>query len=459
MTTYSYERLAELDKKFIWHPFTQMKDWVRDGITIVEEGEGCLIRDVKGREFIDGVSSLWCNVHGHRRKEIDDAIRSQLAKIAHSTFLGLSNVPAILLAEKLIQIVPAGLRRVFYSDSGSEAVEIALKMAYQFWAQTGKPGKKKFLKLENAYHGDTIGSVSVGGISLFHELYKPLLFDTFGSPSPYRYRWPTGSDPERVREESLREMEKILRKHADEIAGVIIEPLMQGAAGMIDQPKGFVRGVSELAKRYHTLLIFDEVATGFGRTGRMFASEHEGVSPDILTVAKGITGGYLPLAATITTEEVYEAFLGEYAECKTFFHGHTYTANPLACGAALANLEIFERDQTLEKLGAKIARLEAGLRRMSGLEHVGDIRQVGFMAGIELVRDRNTKEPYALGERMGFRVTERAREKGVWIRPLGNVIVLMPPLAIPEAMLDRLLSAVEESIPEVTSAGREAVLK
>jgi len=299
----------------------------------------------------------------------------------------------------------------------------------------------------------------VGGISLFHELYKPLLFETFGAPSPYCYRWPTGSDPERVCEESLREMEKILRKHADEIAGVIIEPLMQGAAGMINQPKGFVRGVNELAKKYHTLLIFDEVATGFGRTGKMFASEHEKITPDILAVAKGITGGYLPLAATVTTEEVYEAFLGEYEECKTFFHGHTYTANPLACRAALANLEIFERDQTLEKLGAKIACLEAGLKRISRLEHAGDVRQAGFMAGIELVRDKKTKEPYSLNERMGFRVTEKAREKGIWIRPLGNVIVLMPPLVIPEKLLEQLLVATEESIRETTSVGKEAALR
>lgn len=451
---HSYEKLAELDKSLVWHPFTQMKDWARDEITIIESGADCFLQDVKGRKFIDGVSSLWCNVHGHRRKEIDDAIRDQLGRIAHSTFLGLSNVPAILLAEKLIKIVPPGLRRVFYSDSGSEAVEIALKMAYQYWAQKGSPKKRKFLKLENAYHGDTIGAVSVGGIPLFHEVYKPLLFETFSAPSPYCYRWPSGSDPGKVCHEALEEMEKVLRENADEIAAVVMEPMMQGAAGMIDQPAGFVRGVSELSKKYNVLLIFDEVATGFGRTGRMFASEHEAVTPDILAVAKGITGGYLPLAATITTEKVYEAFLGEYAGLKTFFHGHTYTANPLACRAAIANLEIFEREKTLGKLAPKIALTAALLEGIAELDHVGDVRQAGLMVGIELVKDKKTKEPYPFGERMGYRVTEKAREKEIWIRPLGNVIVLMPPLAIPESLLERLVGRTGDSIRGSTESAK-----
>jgi adenosylmethionine-8-amino-7-oxononanoate transaminase len=446
-----YQELARLDKTYLWHPFTQMQDWMSEDIVIIEEGEGCFLRDMSGRTYIDGVSSLWCNVHGHRRHEIDEAIRDQLGKIAHSTFLGLSNIPAILLAQKLISLAPKGLTRVFYSDSGSEGIEIALKMAYQYWQLRGQPEKKKFVKLGLAYHGDTLGAVSVGGIPLFHETYRSLLFETLEAPSPYRYRWPTGDDPEQVKEEALRALAKVLGAHAHEAAALVMEPLMQGAAGMIDQPSGFITEARRLATKYGVLLIFDEVATGFGRTGRMFASHHEGVTPDLMVLAKGLTGGYLPLAATLATEEVYSAFLGEYGEFKAFFHGHTYTANPLACRAALACLEIFEREQTLARLHPKIARLGECLGTVAGLDHVGDVRQVGFMAGIEIVRDKQTKEPYPLELKAGIRVCRRALDKGIWMRPLGNVIVLMPPLAIDETTLTRLVDGMAESIREVTA--------
>ncbi len=447
------KHLQRLDKKYIWHPFTQMADWQKEDVLIIDRAQGNYLIDTKGKRYLDGVSSLWCNVHGHRVKEIDRAIKKQLGKVAHSTFLGLSNVPAIELAEKLIRVAPQGLTRVFYSDSGSEAMEIALKMAYQYWQQKGKKKKTRFLRLSNAYHGDTLGAVSVGGIELFHQIYHPLLFKTFAAPSPYVYRWPVNgrrASREKVLEESLVALEAVLKKHSSEITALVMEPLMQGAAGMIDQPSGYISKARKLTLRYNTLLIFDEVATGFGRTGRMFAADHERVTPDIMAVAKGLTGGYLPLAATLTKENVYNEFLGDYSEFKTFFHGHTYTANPLACRAALANLEIFRKKKTLEKLRNKIDLLRNRLSSFSNLEHVGDIRQTGFMVGIELVEDRATKKAYPLEEKVGMRVIREARRRGVILRPLGNVIVLMPPLSITTKELNQLLDVTYDSIKTVT---------
>ncbi len=445
------KKLIAKDRKYLWHPFTQMRDWQTEEVPVIERADGCYLIDVEGKRYLDGVSSLWCNVHGHRVKEIDRAVKKQLGKIAHSTFLGLTHPPGIELAEKLVAIAPRGLCRVFYSDSGSEAVEIAIKMAYQYWQQRGQPQKKKFAKLTNAYHGDTIGSVSVGGIDLFHRVYKPLLFGTLAIPSPYRYRWPTGSDPERVKEESLKAMENVFKKHHKEIAAFVMEPLMQGAAGMIDQPEGYISRARQLTKKYNMLLIFDEVATGFGRTGKMFAAEHERVTPDLMAVAKGITGGYLPLAATLTTEEIYNAFLGKHDEFRTFFHGHTYTANPLACAAAIANLELFKKGKTLKRLQPKIKLLREGLQGFYGLKNVGDVRQAGAMIGIELVRDKGTKEPFEAREKIGVRVIERARKKGAILRPLGSVIVLMPPLGMSEKEIGRLLDITYGSIEEATN--------
>ncbi|HRY85050.1 MAG TPA: adenosylmethionine--8-amino-7-oxononanoate transaminase [Candidatus Omnitrophota bacterium] len=444
------KKLISKDKKYIWHPFTQMRDWQSEEVLVIEKGKGSYLYDTTGRKYLDGVSSLWCNVFGHRVKAIDRAVKKQLGKIAHTTFLGLTHPAAIELAEKLIQISPKGLAHVFYSDSGSEAVEVALKMAFQYWQQRGNTKKKRFAKLTNAYHGDTLGSVSVGGVDLFHQIYKPLLFDTFEMPSPYRYRWPTGDDPGKVKKESLEAMEKVLREHHEEIAALVMEPLMQGAAGMIDQPAEYISRARELTRKYNILLIFDEVATGFGRTGKMFAADHENVTPDIMAVAKGMTGGYLPLAATLTTEEVYEAFLGRHEEFKTFFHGHTYTANPLACAAANATIDLFRKDRTLEKLQPKIRLMRDRLKDFHRLKSVGDIRQCGTMVGIELVRDKKTKGSFKPEEKIGVRVIERARKKGAILRPLGPVIVLMPPLAMSERELNKLLEITYESIEETT---------
>ena len=446
----SSRTLSEDDRRHVWHPFTQMRKWEQSRPLIIAEGEGALLKDVDGREYIDGVSSLWCNVHGHRRKEIDDAIRAQLGKIAHSTLLGLANEPSIELAGRLVEIAPDGLGRVFFSDDGSTAVEVALKMAFQYQRQRPdpRPGKTRFLALENSYHGDTIGSVGVGGIKLFHGIYEAMLMPSLFAPSPYCYRCSLGKEPESCGMACAAALEKMVEDHADELAAAVLEPLVQGAGGMITAPEGYLRRAREVTRRCDVLLIADEVAVGFGRTGRMFACEHEDVCPDLLALSKGISGGYLPLAATLATDEIYNAFLGEPDEYKTFYHGHTYTGNPLACAAGVANLEVFESDRTLEKLKPKIERLARHLEEIVSLAHVGDVRRRGFIAGIELVEDRRTREAYPPAIRMGAKVAMAARPRGAIIRPLGDVVVVFPPLCITGEQLDALMSAVRGSIEE-----------
>ncbi len=444
--------LEKLDKQYVWHPFTQMQDWVKEPQLIIESGKGCTLTDVHGKTFLDGVSSLWVTVHGHRKKEIDAAVSAQLKKIAHSTLLGLSNVPAVLLAEKLVTIAPKGLSKVFYSDSGSTAVEIALKIAFQYWQQKGPEYQRKtgFISLTEAYHGDTIGSVSVGGIDLFHSLYKPLLFQTRKIESPYCYRCKYGLTFPECQKTCFVHAERTIQKYASVTAALVIEPLVQGAAGMLMQPAGYLKRIRELCTEHNILMIADEVATGFGRTGKMFACEHEGVTPDILCTAKGITGGYLPLAATLTSEEIYQAFLGAYQEFRAFFHGHTYTGNPLACAAAIANIDLFRKEKTLTKLQPKIRLLAKELKRFYGLDHVGEIRQQGFMVGIELVKNRLTRIPYPPEDKIGIRVIRECRKQGLILRPLGNVIVLMPPLTMSPAELTRMLQITYTSIKTVT---------
>ena len=440
------------DKKYIWHPFTQMQDYSLEAPLIIEKGEGCTLVDIHGKAYLDGVSSLWTNVHGHRKHRLDLAIREQLDRVAHSTLLGLSNVPAIELAKRLVGIAPQGLTKVFYSDNGSTAVEIALKMAFQYHQQTDgeKGGKRKFIAFKNAYHGDTIGSVSIGGIDIFHEKYSPLLFHAYKAESPYCYRCPWERSYPSCGLECLMRLETLMASHAREVCALVIEPLVQGAAGMLIQPPGFLEGVRDLCTKYNILMIADEVAVGFGKTGRMFACDHEGVVPDLMALAKGISGGYLPLAATLTTEEIYQGFLGRYEEFKTFFHGHTYTGNPLACAAAIANLEIFEEERILEELKDKIRLLAERLESFKSLRHVGDIRQMGIMVGIELVADRLSKRPFEPKEKIGHRVILEARKRGLIIRPLGNVIVLMPPLSISTEEIDRLCHTTFTAIRAVT---------
>ena len=449
----AYQKLKGLDHQHLWHPFTQMRQWLADDPLIISRGEGNYLIDFQGNRYLDGASSLWCNVHGHNRSEINAAIVSQLADIAHTTLLGLSNVPAIVLAEKLIASAPPGLTRVFYSDDGATAVEAALKMAVQYWQLKGRTRKTKFASLIDAYHGDTLGAVSVGYSDLFHHFYRPLLPACVRLTPPHLLRWREGLTETEASTRAVGEARRALSEHGDEIAALIIEPLMQGAAGMWPQPAGYLQALREMTREHEILLICDEVATGFGRTGKMFACEHDAVSPDFLCVAKGLTGGYLPLAATLTTEEVFSAFLGEPQEAKTFFHGHTYTGNPLCCAAAIASLELFAKDRVLEQLGSKIAYLGQSLDdRIVPLLHVADVRQRGVMVGIELMRDAARHIPYDTTEHIGTRVVLEARTRHVIVRPLGDVIVLMPPLSITREEIDRLVDAVGESIITVTRA-------
>jgi adenosylmethionine---8-amino-7-oxononanoate aminotransferase len=419
--------LVAADRAHLWHPFTQQQSWVDEEPLIVDRAEGTDLIDVRGRRYIDGVSSLWCNVHGHGHPRIDAAVREQLDRVAHSTMLGLSHRPGIELARRLVELAPPGLTRVFYSDSGSTATEIALKMAFQYWQQRGEQRRTKFVSLRMAYHGDTIGSVSVGGIDLFHSLYRPLLFDTLHAE-------PGDAD----------DMERLLSDYDGEVAAVIMEPLVQGAAGMLLHPNGYLRDVRELCDRHGVLLILDEVATGFGRTGRMFACEHEGVAPDLLCLAKGITGGYLPLAATLASEQIYEGFLGEHEQFRTFFHGHTYTGNPLACAAALATLDVFGEERTLERLRGKVELLAELLAPLEDHPAVSEVRRCGFMVGIELAE-------HPLPVRIGHRVTLEARRRGAIVRPLGDVVVLMPPLSISSDDLRRLVTVTAEAIDAATA--------
>jgi adenosylmethionine-8-amino-7-oxononanoate aminotransferase len=440
------------DKNHLWHPFTPMQAYAAETGVIIERAHGCLLVDTTGREYIDGVSSLWCNVHGHRVPELDQAIRDQLDRVAHSTLLGVANVPAIRLARRLVELAPPGLSRVFFSDDGATAVEVALKMAFQYWRQCPEPQPRRtqYLALTGAYHGDTLGDVSVGDLGRFHHLFKPLLFPTVRAPSPHCYRCPLGLERKSCRIDCVETLAELVREHRDTLAAVVIEPLVQAAAGIIPAPDGYLRRVREVTRQHGVLLIADEVAVAFGRTGTLFACEQEGVSPDFLCVAKGLTGGYLPLAATLTTEDVYRAFLGRPEEGRTFYHGHTYTGNPLGAAVALANLDLFESSGLLAALTGKTERLRRHLVRIATLPCVGDIRQCGLMAGIELVQDRKTKQPFPAQRRTGARVCRLARDRGVLLRPLGDVIVVMPPPAIDVDLLDRMMEILYECVALVS---------
>ncbi len=449
MPQYTTQQLREWDKRHLWHPFTHMKLWLADEPLVIVAAEGMELIDSDGKRYLDGVSSLWCNVHGHRVPEIDDAVRRQLDRVAHSTMLGLASEPAIVLAERLMRIVPKNLTRVFYSDAGATSTEIAFKLAVQYWHNIGQPQKTEFIGLAEAYHGDTTGAMSVGRTTAFHKPYFPLLFKVHFAPTPFAYRPPEGATADNVRDFCLEQMERILQAHHNTIAAVCVEPIVQGAAGMIVQPEGYLRRVRELCTKYNVLLICDEVATGFGRTGRMFAVEHEGVEPDLMCAAKGITGGYLPLAATFATEKIFEAFLGEPWEGKTFYHGHTYTGNPLACAAAIASLELFEKNNLIAQVQQKAQALSEMLKPLADLPHVGDIRQKGLMVGIELVEDKASKKPFDPRRRLGAEVCARIRRHGVILRPLADTIVLMPPLAMTVEQLRRIVDAVREEVAVV----------
>jgi adenosylmethionine-8-amino-7-oxononanoate aminotransferase len=420
--------LKALDKLVLWHPFTQQAEW--DPL-VIDHGEGNYLVDTDGRRYLDGVSSLWANIHGHRHPRLDSALKAQVDKLAHSTFLGLSHEPGIALASALLEVAPEGLSRVFYSDSGSTAVEIALKQSFQYWSLKGQPKKQLFLRLGDAYHGDTLGAVGVGGIDVFHRIFGPLLVQSIAIPSPF------GTDGSA----SLEHLEHQLKTRSDEIAAFIFEPLIQGAAGMLVHPGGFLTRASELCRRYKVHVILDEVATGFGRTGRLFACEAENVSPDLLCLAKGISGGYLPLAATLATEEIYSAFLGPRAEMKHFFHGHTYTANPLACAVGLESLRLLVAE-TLPNAVARLPELNASLDRLAGHPAVRSIRHCGLMIGIEL-----HSKPHRF---IGVEVCAQIRQHGVILRPLGDVVVWMPPLSIRPEEVQLLETATCSAVDELS---------
>ncbi len=445
------------DRQCLWHPFTQADEWFSYEPIVVERAEGFFLIDTSGRRFLDGVSSIWCNVHGHGHPRILRAMREQLDRVCHSTLLGLSHVPAVELATRLVEITPRGLTRVFYSDSGSTAVEVAIRMAFQFWRQNGEPQRTRFVTLVDAYHGDTLGSVSLGFSRPFHIGYEPITFEAIKVRPPFlcpplegRGR-PTPEALEKAAAISLAELAEVLEREAERVAAVVIEPLVQGAAGMWPQPPSFVRGVRELCDRYETFLVCDEVATGFGRTGTMFAVEQAGVEPDILCLAKGLTAGYLPLAATLATERIFNGFRGRYGEYRTLFHGHTYGGNPLGCAAALANLEVFAEEDTLGQ-ARRAAKTLADLlaHYIEPLGHTGPVRQVGTMIAFDILLDPERAIPYPVDERRAHRAVLAARERGVIVRPLGDTMVLMPPLAMPDELLERLVETTAWAVAEAT---------
>ena len=451
----SIKQLQKDARTYIWHPFTQMQEWEQQPPLLIQRGKGTLVYDIEGNAFLDGTSSIWVNLHGHRHPTIDKAIRHQLTQIAHTTLLGLSHPPAIQLAKALVKLAPKGLQKVFFSDDGSTAVEIALKMAIQYWQQcpSPQPRKTQFIHLGLAYHGDTVGSMSLSGIELFRKPFSPLLFPgRHHIDAPYCYRCPLNLQFPQCNLACADPLEDILKAKHEEIAGVIVEPMVQGVAGLMPSPPGYLHRLRELCRRYHVLFIADEVATGFGRTGRMFACEHESVSPDIMAIAKGITGGYLPLAATLTTNEIYSAFLGEPHEGKTFFHGHSYTGNPLGCAAALANLEIFKTERTLTNVKRRIPKFAAFLKTLATDPWVGDIRQCGYMVGIELVQNQQTKEPFPMIDRIGHRVGLTARTLGLLIRPIGNTMILMPPLSASLQELQQMVDILKVAIATVRAS-------
>jgi len=445
------------DRRVLWHPFTQHNLWEREEFPVIERGEGVYLYDLDGNKYIDGVSSLWVSAHGHNHPVLNQAIMDQLSRIAHSTFLGLSHRPGIELAEELIRIAPERLSRVFYSENGASAVEIALKIAFQYWQQKGEKQRNKFICFENAYHGDTVGAMSLSAVSIFNQIYKPLMFEVLRAPTPVCHRCPEEKSCKDQERECFAKLKEIVDKHNLEIAGIFIEPMVQCAGGMIIQPKGYLKALETLCREYGILFIADEVAVGLGRLGKMFASELGFIQPDILVLGKALGAGYLPIAATLTTEEIFSAFLGKHHSDKTFFHGHTYTANPVACAVAIAGLKLMKDEKRLDNVQARAKQIEKWVPKFNQLETVFRFSHLGLLAGIELMKDKTTLEEFPAEEMIGFQVARAARKRGAILRPLGNVVVLMPPLIISESELDELMEITFESIKDV-SKGRDTAL-
>lgn len=438
------------DLKINWHPYTQAKDCRAFPPIMIDHARGLKLYDTKGSFYYDTISSWWCNVHGHSHPKIVEAVTKQIKKLDHVLFAGFTHKNAILLAERLVSIAPKNLKRVFFSDNGSTAVETALKMSFQYWHNTGSRKKTKFVSLDAGYHGDTIGAMSVGGVGLFNEVFSPLFFKSFKAPSPYCYRCPMGKNRESCAIECIKPLEAILKKHSREIAGIILEPLVMAAGGMIIYSKEYLAKVAALAEEYNIHLILDEVATGFGRTGRMFACEHANVKPDFICLSKGVTSGTLPLGVTLTTEKIFEAFYADHNKKKTFYHGHTFTANPIACAAALASLDIFREEGTLERAEDTACSLSAGLERFRKLPMVGDVRHIGMIGALELVKDKNKKKPFGFNERIGLSIYKEGLKRNLILRPLGNIVYLFLPLCVSKEDLGYVLVNAYKSIANRT---------
>ncbi len=433
------DRWIKKDLRYAWHPYTQMKDCLEAPPILIEKAQGTRLYDAKGNFYYDTISSWWCNVHGHNHPKIKEAIKRQLDSLEHVLFAGFTHKPAIRLAQELVSLAPRPLARVFFSDNGSTAVEVALKMSFQYWHNIGIKGKTKFISLDAGYHGDTIGAMSVSGVGLFNEIFRPLSLASFKVPAPYCYRCPMNKDREACEIDCIKPLEKLLKEKSKEISGLILEPLVMAAAGMLIYPQGYLMKAAGLAKKFNVHLIIDEVATGFGRTGKMFAVDFTGCKPDFMCLSKGITSGYLPLAATLTTDQVFKAFYADYKENKTFYHGHTYTANPVSCSAALASLEVFKEEKTLQKLKKTAPLFSNRLERFRGLALVGDVRHIGLIGAVELVKDKITKKGFEFKERIGFKVYKEGLKKNIILRPLGNVVYLFPPLCATEKELEDMI--------------------
>ena len=444
------EQLIKDDFKYIWHPFTQMKDFETQNPIIIKKGKGVYIWDIDGNKYIDSVSSWWTNTLGHCNKRLNKALKEQANTIEHVIFAGFTHEKAIELSKELCKLTSDNLTKVFFSDNGSTAVEVALKMAYQYCLQKGEEQKTKFVALKNSYHGDTLGAVSVGGVDLYHKLYKPLLFDIYQAESPYCYRCPCNCNKDNCNIECLNSVEELFKLHKNEIAGIIIEPMIQAAGGMIIYKAEYLSRLRKLCDKYNILLIDDEVAMGFGRTGKMFAYEHANIKPDIICLAKGITGGYMPLSVTICTDEIYNAFYDDYEKCKTFFHGHSYTANPLACAVAVENLKIHKEKNILKSVQEKSIILKQEMEKFKELNFVGDIRSLGLIGAIELVKNKETKELFPFNLRIGDLIYKEALKYGVILRPLGHITYFLPPLIISEKEIKQMVNAAYKSIKNVT---------
>jgi len=437
------------DLKYNWHPYTQMKDCNKFPPILIDRAKGLKLYDEKGRFYYDTISSWWCNIHGHNHPKIVGAIKKQLDKLEHVLFAGFTHKSAISLAEKLVSIAPGKLNRVFFSDNGSTAVETALKMSFQYWQNIGKKKKTSFLSSDYGYHGDTIGTMSLGGVDLFNEIFNPLFFKSFKFPAPYCYRCPVGKKRSACSIECINKAEAILKQNHSKIAAVILEPLLMAAGGMIIYPKEYLKKIASLAKKYNVHLILDEVATGFGRTGKMFACEHIKAKPDFLCLSKGITSGYLPLGATLTTDKIYKAFYADYDRKKTFYHGHTYTANPISCSAALASLEVFKQEKTLSRMKTTMNFFHEKLVEFKKLKFVGDVRCIGMIGAIELVEDKKTKKSFSFKKRIGQRIYKEGLKRKIILRPLENIIYLYLPLSIKKKELDYILKNTYDIISNI----------